>query len=163
MEIGKHWKMIQMVFQESLGSSLHYAIATVDEDGSPRIAPIGALFLREDKTGFYFDEFPVTMSRNLERNPRVCILAVNSNPAFWQKSLLAGKFETPPAVRLMGSVEKKRDATEEEIAMWQNHVKIARGTKGHDLMWKNMRRVRDIHFDAFEPVLLGEMTQDLWK
>jgi len=163
MEIGKHWRTIQTVFQESLPSSMHYAIATVNEDGSPHVTPIGALFLRENKTGFYFDEFPVNMSRNLERSPRVCILAGNSHPTFWQKSLLAGKFETPPAVRLMGSVGKKREGTEEEIAMWQNHVKLARGTKGHDLMWKNMRMVRDIHFDSFEPVLLGEMTQDLWK
>jgi hypothetical protein len=163
MEIGKHWKTIQMIFQESRGSSMHYAVATVNEDGSPHVTPMGALFLLGNKTGFCFDEFPVNMSRNLERNPRVCILAVNSNPTFWQKSLLAGKFETPPAVRLMGSVGKKREATEEEIAMWQNHVKLARGTKGHELIWKNMRRVREIYFDSFEPVLLGEMTQDLWK
>jgi uncharacterized protein len=163
MEIGKHWNTIQILFQESLGSSMHYAIATVNADGSPHVTPIGALFLREDKTGFYFDEFPINMSRNLGRDPRVCVLAVNSNPTFWQKSLLAGRFETPPAVRLMGSAGKKREGTEEEIAMWQNHVKLARGTKGHDLMWKNIRMVRDIHFDSFEPVSCGEMTQDLWK
>ena len=163
MEIGKHWKTIQTVYQESLHSSMHYAVATVNEEGSPHVTPIGALFLREDKTGFYFDEFLVNLSRNLERNPRVCILAVNSNPTFWQKSLLAGKFETPPAVRLMGSVGKKREGKEEEIAMWQDHVKLARGTKGHDLMWKNMRLVRDIYFDSFEPVSCGEMTKDLWK
>jgi len=30
-------------------------------------------------------------------------------------------------------------------------------------MWKNMRMVRDVHFDSFEPVWLGEMTQGLWK
>ena len=107
MEIGKYWETIQMAFQSSLGSSMHYAVATVNEDGSPHVTPIGALFLRENRTGFYFDEFPVNMSKNLERNPRVCILAVNSNPTFWQKSLLAGKFETPPAVRLLGSVGKK--------------------------------------------------------
>ena len=163
MEIGKHWKTIQMLFQESRGSSTHYAIATVNEDGSPHVTPIASLFLREDKAGFYFDEFPVHMSRNLERDPRVCILAVNSNPQFWQKSLVAGKFETPPAVRPMGSVGKKREGTAEEIAMWHNHVKLARGTKGHDILWKNMRMVRDIQFDSFEPVLMGEMTQDLWK
>ena len=163
MEIGKHWDTIQTVFQESRRSSTHYAVATVNEDGSPSVAPIGALFLREDKTGFYFAEFPLRMSKNLLRNPRVCILAVNSNPSFWQKSVLVGKFETPPGVRPMGSVGKKREATEEEIAMWQNHVKLARGTKGYDLMWKNMRTVRDIYFDSFEPVLMGEMTQDLWK
>ena len=162
MEIGKHWKTIQMVFEQSR-SSMHCAVATVNADGSPHVTPIASLFLRKDKTGFYFDEFPVHMSRNLERDPRVCILAVNSNPQFWQKSLVAGKFETPPAVRLMGSVGKKREGTEEEIAMWQNHVKLARGTKGHDILWKNMRMVRDIQFDSFEPVSGGEMTQDLWK
>jgi len=163
MEIDKYWETIQMAFQSSLGSSMHYAVATVNEDGSPHVTPIGALFLRENRTGFYFDEFPVNMSKNLERNPRVCILAVNSNPTFWQKSLLAGKFETPPAVRLLGSVGKKREGTKEEIAMWQNHVKLAQGTKGYDLMWKNMRMVRDIYFDSFEPVLMGEMTQVLWQ
>jgi len=163
MDIGRHWKTIQTVFQKSRDSSTHYSVATVNEDGSPRVTPIGALFLREDKTGFYFDEFPVCMPRNLDRDPRVCILAVNSNPTFWQKSLVAGKFKTPPAVRLMGTVGKKREGTEKEIAMWQDHVKLARGTKGYDLMWKHMRMVRDIQFDSFEPVLMGEMTQDLWK
>ena len=163
MDIEKHWKTIQTVFQESRDSSLHYALATVNENGSPRVTPIGALFLRENKTGFYFEEFPVDMSRNLDRNPRICILAVNSNPTFWLTSLVDGRFETPPAVRLMGSVGKKRAGTKEEISLWQDHVKPACGTKGHDILWKNMRMVRDIQFDSFEPVLCGEMTQDLWK
>jgi len=163
MEIGKHWETIQMVFQESRGSSTHYAVATVNADGSPHVTPIASLFLRDDKTGFYLDEFPVNMSRNLELNPRVCIMAVNSDLKFSIKSFLAGKYEAPPAVRLMGSVGKKREGTAKEIAMWQNHVKLARGTKGYDVMWKNMRMVRDIYFDSFEPVLMGEMTQDLWK
>ena len=162
MEIGRHWKTIKMVFKESLNSSLHYAVATVNEDGSPHVTPIGALFLRDDTTGFYFDKFPVTMPRNLEQNRRICILAVNSNPSFWQKSLVAGKFDIPPAVRLMGFAGEKREATEEEIAKWQNHVQLARGTKGYDIMWKDMRMVRDIYFDSFEPVSCGEMTQDLW-
>jgi hypothetical protein len=163
MEIGEHWKTIQAIFRESQNSSMHFAVATVSEEGAPHVAPIGALFLREDKTGFYFDEFPVNMSKNMERNPRVCILAVNSDFAFWQKSLFAGRFVTPPAVRLMGSVGQKREGTEEEIAMWQNHVKAAQRTKGYELMWKNMRMVRDIHFDSFEPVSCGEMTQGLWE
>jgi len=162
MEIGEHWKTIQAVFQECRSSSTHYAVATVNKDGSPHVTPIGALFLHEDKTGFYVDEFTVNMSRNIERNPRVCILAVNSNPTFWRKSLFVGRFVTPPAVRLMGSGGEKRKGTDEEIAMWQNHVKRAQGAKGYDLLWKNMRTVRDIYCDSFEPVSCGEMTQDLW-
>lgn len=163
MEIGRHWKTIQELFRESQISSRHFAVATVNQDGTPHITPIGALFLREDKTGFYFDEMPVNMSKNIDLNPRVCILAVNSDVTLWQKSLFTGKFATPPAVRLMGSAGEKREGTVEEIAMWQDHVKAAKGTKGYDLLWKNMRMVRDIYFDSFEPVLAGEMTQELWK
>ena len=59
--------------------------------------------------------------------------------------------------------EKKREASAEEIAMWQNHVRMAQGTKGYDILWKNMRTVRDIYFDSYEPVRCGEMTQNLWN
>ena len=162
MNIGKHWKTIQMVFQESYDSSLHYAVATVNDDGSPHVTPIAALFLRENKTGFYFEEFSVIMASNLNQSPRICILAVNSDKSFWRNSLLAGKCETPPSVRLMGTAGERREATEEEVSMWQKRVAFARGIKGYDIIWKNLRMVRDVYFDSFEPVLLGEMTRDLW-
>jgi len=163
MEIGKHWKTIQLVFQQSLGSSLHYAVASVNEDGSPHLTPIGSLFLRDNKKGFYFDIFSVNMSNNLKRNQRVCILAVNSGLVFWQKSFITGKCETPPSVRLMGTVGERRESTEEEVAVWRKHAEFARGMKGYDLLWKDMGFVRDIYFDSFEPVWMGEMTRDLWK
>jgi hypothetical protein len=163
MEIGKHWKTIQVVFQQSLNSALHYAIATVTKDGSPHVTPIGALFLRDDQTGFFFDIFSVKMSENLERDQRVSILAVNSTIAYWRESFLTGRCKTPPSVRLMGTVGQKREATREEIAMWQKHVEFARGMKGYDLLWGNMRFVRDIYFDSFEPVYMGQMTDDLWQ
>jgi hypothetical protein len=162
MEIGKHWKTIQAMFDEGQRSSRHFAVATVSEDGSPHVTPIGALFLRNDRSGFYFDEFPVNLSKNIGHDRRVCILAVNSDQAFWQKSVVLGTFTTPPAVRLMGTIGEKRAATEEEINLWQDHVKAARGTKGYDLMWKDMCFVRDIRFDSFEPVFFGEMTKGLW-
>jgi hypothetical protein len=47
--------------------------------------------------------------------------------------------------------------------MWQDHVKAAKRTKGYALLWKNMRIVRDIYFDSYEPVRVGEMSKDLWK
>ena len=155
--------MIQEIFEESRKSSMHFAVATVSKDGTPHVAPIGALFLREDNTGFCFDEFTVNMSKNVDENQKVAILAVNSSPTFWQKSLVDGKFATAPGVRLIGSMGNKRKAISEEIALWQNHVKMAQGTKGHDILWKNMQTVRDIYFDSFEPVSCGEMTQGLWN
>jgi hypothetical protein len=163
MDIGKHWEMIQKVFHEALVSSLHYAVATVNEDGSPHLTPIGALFLRENRTGFYFDVFTVKMSSNLKKDQRVSILAVNSSPFYWQTVLATGRCEMPPSVRLMGIVGERRDATEEEKAMWHNHMAFASGARGYDMLWGNMQFVRDITFDAFEPVHLGEMTRDHWK
>jgi hypothetical protein len=163
MEIGNHWKTIQTIFRHSLDSSLHFAVATVNEDGSPYLTPIGSLFLSEAKAGFYFDVYSVNMSKNLERDPRVCVLAVNSHVSYWGKSFVVGKCETPPSVRLMGTVGERREATEAELEIWHKHVEFARGMKGYELLWGNMRFVRDIYFDSFEPVHMGEMTRDLWE
>jgi len=163
MEIGNHWKTIQSIFQRTLTSSLHFAIGTVNEDGSPHITPIGGLFLRDNKTGFFFDVFSVNMSKNIERNQRVCILAVDSGLTFWANSFMTGKCVTPPSVRLKGTAGQRRESTEEEVDLWRRHVEFARETKGYDLLWKDMRYVRDLYFDSFEPVYMGAMTQELWR
>ena len=55
LEISKHWETIRTVFEEGFKSCSHFAVATVNEDGSPHVTPIGALILLEDKTGFYFE------------------------------------------------------------------------------------------------------------
>ncbi len=163
MKIGNRWATIREIFQEGYNSCLHFAIASVNEDGSPHVTPIGALFLREDQTGFYFEEYPSKMPDNLERNPRVCILAVNADKQFWAKSLMEGKFATPPAVRLMGTVGEMREATREEASAWQKRVELAKETKGYHLLkWYRFCHVRDIRFESFEPVYLGEMTNGLW-
>lgn len=163
MQIGDHWGTIKEVFEEAYKSCFHFAVATVDEDGSPHVTPIGALILREDCTGFYFEENPRRMPINLKRNPRVCILAVNADKLFWGKSLLEGKFATPPAVRLVGRAGELREATADEIAAWQKRIAIAKSTKGYKLLWGKFARVRDIKFDSFEPVYTGEMTGGLWQ
>ncbi len=162
VEIGKHWETIRAIFEEGRNSCMHFAVATVGKDGAPHVAPIGALFLREDQTGFYFDEFAVTTSSNVKTNPRVCILAVNSTSTFWQSSLVGGRFATPPGVRLMGSFGERRQGTDQEVALWHKRIERTQGTKGYELLWKNMRVVRDIYFDSFEPVSCGAMTQGLW-
>ena len=162
MEIGKHWETIRSVFDQGSKSCVHFAFATVNEDGSPHVTPIGALILRSDQTGFYFEENPTRMPRNLKRNPRVCILAVNANKFFWFKSFWKGKFATPPAVRLSGTVGEPRQATAEEVAAWQKKVAKAKRTKGYKLLWENFSKVRDITFDSFEPVYVKEMTGGLW-
>ncbi len=163
MEIGKNWEKIRGVFEEGFKSCAHFAVATVNEDGSPHVTPIGALFLRQDQTGFYFEENPFRLPKNLKGNPRVCILAVNADKIFWANALFQGKFATPPAVRLMGTAGDPRRATPDEIEAWQKKIAMAKGTKGYALLWEKFGRVRDITFDSFEPVPLGEMTLGLWE
>jgi len=50
----QHWETIRAVFEEGYKSCSHFAVATVNEDGSPHVTPIGALILRKDQTGFLF-------------------------------------------------------------------------------------------------------------
>ena len=163
MQIGKHWQTIRALFEQAYQSCLHFAIATVNEDGSPHVTPIGALILRNDPSGFYFEENPVRMPRNLKGNPRVCILALNADKQFWGNALINGKFSTPPAVRLLGIAGPLRQATPDEVALWQEKIALVRSTKGYQLLWSSFSRVRDIVFDSFEPVDVGAMTDELWK
>lgn len=72
MEIGKHWETIKAIFEEGYKSCSHFAVATVNEDGSPYVTSIGALILREDQTNFYLEENPRRLPDNLKRNPRSC-------------------------------------------------------------------------------------------
>ena len=161
MEIGDRWEMIRRVFDEAYKSCFHFAVASVNEDRSPHVTPIGGLFLREDGTGFFFEEFPSGLPHNLERDPRISVLAINADKIFWGKSLVEGKFATQPGARLSGAAGPLREATNEEIEMWQKKVGFLRATRGYKIMWEGMRRVRDIQFDSYEPIYLGEMTAGL--
>ena len=161
MNINGHWKSIRKVFREAFRSALHYAVATVNEDGTPHITPIGSIVLQNEYRGFYCEEYPRTLPSNLKVNQRVCILAVNSSKWYWIKSIFLGKFASPPGVRLMGRAGERRKATDEEMDAWLRRVRPLRWFKGYDLLWSNMNYIREITFDAFEPIQAGKMTKDL--
>ncbi len=163
MDLIANWKGVKILFKKSFKSSFHFAIATVTENGEPHVTPIGSLILGKPGHGFYFEEFTQHLPRNLGSNKQVCVLAVNSSRWFWLKSLVGGRFSSPPAVRLHGVVGDLREATDKEIALWQNRVKRVSFSKGHAMMWRNMRMVRDIEFTKIEPVCMGEMTRDTWN
>lgn len=111
MEIGKHREVIRTTFEQAYKSCLHFAVATVNRDGSPHVAPIGALILRDDHTGYYFDEHPVKTPSNLSTNPKVCVLALNADKSFLGEALMEGRFAYPPAVRLSDVAGQMRKAT----------------------------------------------------
>ncbi len=157
------WMRIRKLFSDSFRTSFHYTFATVGEDGVPRATPIGSLILRPDRTGFYFEEYASGLRKNLEKNRRVCVLAVKTSKWFFLKSLFLGKFTEPAAVRLMGTAGEKRQATDAEIRMFRKRVAPYRMLRGHDMLWKELKYVRDITFDSFEPVRIAGMTRALWS
>lgn len=162
MNIYDNWREVKSIFRDSFRSSFHYAIATVTEHGEPHVTPIGSLVLGKPGEGFYFEKFTRHLPKNIGNNGRVCVLAVNSSRWFWVKSLLGGRFGAPPAVRLYGTAQELRPATEREMALWQKRVRSVRFTKGHKLMWSEMNMIRVINFDRIEPVNMGQMTKGLW-
>ena len=159
----QQWDKIRGIFSDAFRSSFHYAVATVNEDGSPHVTPIGSLFLGDDQRGFYFEEYVSALSRNLRHNKRVCVLAVNSGKYPLFKFLFRGKMTAPPGVRLIGTASEKRDATSQEIDLFKKRFGRYRMFKGYDLLWGKLRYVREIHFDAFEPLRVGMLTRDHWK
>ena len=160
MLINENWSEIKRLFRRSFRSSFHYAIASINDKGEPHITPIGSLILDKPGHGVYFEKFPKQLTRNLQNNKQVCVLAVNSSRWFWVKSLFSGRFSSLPAVRLYGTVGDIREGTKEEIKLWQRRVRRVSFSKGHAIMWANMKMVRDIKFTRVEPVQIDKMTSD---
>jgi hypothetical protein len=163
MNMINNWHEVKKLFGKSFRSSIHYSIATVKANGEPHVTPIGSLILGKPGHGIYFEEFTRQLPNNFETNKQVCVLAVNSSKWFWVKSLFMGHFSDPPAVRLHGTAGNIREATTKEIEFWQKRVKSVSFTKGHSMMWANMKMVREIEFTKIEPVHMGEMTHNTWN
>ncbi|MFT5592816.1 MAG: pyridoxine/pyridoxamine 5'-phosphate oxidase [Oceanicoccus sp.] len=162
MELSDHWNEITSVVNSGQKSSLHCSIATVDDQGMPNVTPIGTVFLRSNLTGYFFDSYTSKLAANLEHNNKACLSAVNTKTSFWFKSLLKGKFLSPPGVRLYGTVSQLREATEEEIAAVNKRIKPLSWSKGSKLIWSSFTHVRDIEFNDFRPVQYPKMMEHLW-
>ena len=159
----KQWTQIRKIFRDAFYSSFHFAIATVNKDGTPHVTPIGSLMLGDNRKGFYFEGYVSALSQNLLHNKRVCVLAVNSGKWSLLKSFFLGRITTPPGVRLMGTASERREATEEEMDLFKKRFRMYRMFKGYDLVWGSLRHVREIHFDAYEPVRIGALTRAVWN
>jgi len=161
MEIEKDWSLIKSICKDGMRSSSFFAIASTNTDGSPHVTPIGSLLLYEPGHGVYADEYPANLSRNIANNPRICVLAVNSGIGFWLQSLIKGRFHKHPGIRLMGTAGKKRRGSDQEIQNWLHVVRPFRFFKGYDLLWRDMKYVRDIYFDKVIPLSAGQMSAGL--
>jgi len=163
MTLEESMPAIRRVFRNASRTSLHVSIASVNPDGSPHVTPIGSFYLREDGVGIFFELLTQRLVENVERNPRVCVLAVNSGKLFWLRSLIAGRFATYPGVRLDGTMGERRESTAEERAWWARRIQPLKWTRGANVLWSaaSLRYVREIHFTQAIPVEAGAMTQRL--
>lgn len=146
------WQTIRRVFRDGFAAGFHFAVSTVDEDGFPHVTPIGSMVLGEVGRGFYTESFAQGLGRRLERDPRVCVMALNSSRWELLKTLWRGEADRPYGVRLFGVAGARREATDAELERFARRVRRLRFLRGHGLLWGNARLVRDVRFHAFEPV-----------
>ncbi len=156
----QNWENIKRFFGDSSHVSAspvvpYCAFATVNKDGSPRVAPYTSLILGEYKQGIYFDQLSQQMSCNLEHDQRICILLVKRSAWFFIKSILLGRYDHPPGIRLSGRVGNKRKATNQEINAYRKPIRFLKVFKGFKSSWGVMKHVREIHFDSYEKVECG--------
>ena len=152
------WDELKPLAGKVFGSSLHFAIATTNADGTPHVTPIGSLILGEPGEAYFFEVFARQLSKNLDRRSAVAVLGVISSSSLWARSLIAGQFSSPPAFRLLGVAGERRPSTAEEKARWRRKLRYLRWTRGHDRLFGNLDFVRELHLHEVKPVRFGQMT-----
>lgn len=157
MELKKDWNQIRKNFGRYGASSFHFSMATSKPDGSPWVTPIGSLMLNKDRSGIYFEIFTRGMPRNLRTDSRIVVMGVHSGRWFWLKSVLLGRFDQPPAIRLVGRAGELRRATEREKNRFKKIFGPLRFTAGFKKMWRQIAYVRDITFEEAVAVNIGTM------
>lgn len=163
MDIQRHWQTIRKIVNQALKSNRFCSVATVGPDGSPHVAPIGSLVMGEAGTAVYFEQFVKSTRTNLDRDERICVLAVAGGFGYWLKALFKGRFDEPSGVRLIGHAGARRMATDQEMKQWLARIRPFRGLRGYNLLWKDMRYVREVTFETFEPLRLGVMGRGVWE
>ncbi len=151
------WAVIRNVFRDGFASSFHFAVASVGEDGAPNVTPIGSLVLGDLGRGFWFEEYAAGLGRRLDRDARVCVMAVSSGRWRMLETLWRGEARRPLGVRLHGTAGARREATAAEIERFGRRIHALRFLRGHRLLWGRLRTVRDVRFHAFEPVRIAPL------
>jgi uncharacterized pyridoxamine 5'-phosphate oxidase family protein len=107
----ENWSLLKQHYQKTMKS--YCSIATVDERGMPNVTPIGSLILKEKGCGCFLDLFTDALSKNIDSNPNICIIYVNTDNFYWLKSLYQGKFVPHVGFKLLGTAGSKRAASPE--------------------------------------------------
>ncbi len=138
--------------------AVYCSIATVNEQGQPHITPIGSVVLNNKNQGWFFQKFTQGIPNNVVHCKYATIMAVNDGAWFWLKSLIKGRFNQPPAMRMQVKLGALRPATKAEMEKFQRRVKLFSLTKGHAMLWRDMSNIREFEIIAYKPVFIGKMT-----
>jgi len=159
------WQQVRATLRHAQSSSLHCAVASIGPDGQPHVTPIGSVMLGEPGHGVYLDVLNVELGRNLDRDPRVAVMAVDSGRRTWLTALLRGRFDTPPGVRLLGTAGPPRPLTDGERDRFRRRVRLALRTKGGAQLWgrDGNYQARDLVITEVVPVRIPRMTSELWS
>jgi hypothetical protein len=139
-------------------NSLYCSISTI-QDNLPHCSPIGSVYLETTQQGYYLEMFSTAVKKAQSTNPYGCILIVNTSLVFWFKSLITGRFSTPPAVRLLVEFGDRRAANDLEQSRFRKKVNIFKRFKGHKVLWSNPSHIREFSVLKIISVSLGKMTQ----
>lgn len=158
------WRQVRSTLRHAQSSSLHCSIASNGRDGQPHVTPIGSVMLTEPGFGIYLDVFNVELGRNIDADPRLTVMAVDSGRRTWLTALLRARFDTPPGFRLIGTAGPARPMTDAERDRFRKRVRLALRTPGGDQLWGRPERqhARDLTFTEVVPVRIPRMTNDLW-
>ena len=163
LDLNKDWQIIRAVFKRAQNTGLCHNFSTINEDGTPNITPIGSLVLNaSNPAGYYFDVFNRGLSDNVDRNPNVAILAVDSRKLFWLRSVMARKFSTPPAIRLVGKVSSRRIAEQKEIEHSLDEIKTLKRLGASKTLGKRLKNLREVTFTRVDVLNIGQMTNHGW-
>lgn len=135
----------------------YFCAMGVLEKGSIRLFPIGSLRFSDEGSATYFELY----ARPTEAGTPLSCLAVNMSPWFWLSSLVKGKFDLPPAIRLEGEMGERRQATDAEKKRFHRAVGWLRWTKGGRTLWPDAKFSREVQFHTARPLMTGKMTRGL--
>jgi hypothetical protein len=158
------WRLVRSTLRYTHSSSLHCAVASIGPDGRPHVTPIGSIMLTDPGCGVYLDVLNVELGRNLDRDPRLTVMAVDSRRRAWLTALVRARFDSPPGLRLVGTASPTRPLTDHERNRFRRRVRIALRTKGGQQLWgrDGHYRARDLTFTEVDPVRIPRMTTHLW-
>jgi hypothetical protein len=139
-------------------STVFGAFATVGPDG-PQVTPIGSVHLHPtEPRGYYHPILAARLQKTLTHDQRFELLFVDSRALPWLSALVRGRFDRLVAARLKGhAVGPRRPVTTDEAALWHRQVRAVKWTRGYELLWKDVRFVQELSFDALIPVRFGAM------